>query len=130
MGWCRSRWSRRRWSRCSCGSTMQTLRAPDERLRRAASPLRASLTHEGRGFAPWIAIATALSASSVLVYPWVFPDQQERAGLAAAVGANPALGLIFGPAFDLSTVDGFNAWRSLALGGFLTALGAIFVVVR
>ncbi|WP_255572690.1 ABC transporter permease [Leucobacter tenebrionis] len=96
----------------------------------AAPLLRASLKHEGRGFAPWIVIATALSASSVLVYPWVFPDQQERAGLAAAVGANPALGLIFGPAFDLSTVDGFNAWRSLALGGFLTALGAIFAVVR
>ena len=44
--------------------------------------------------------------------------------------ANPALGLIFGPAFDLTTVDGFNAWRSLALGGFLAALGAIFTVTR
>lgn len=92
--------------------------------------LRTSLRHEGRNFAPWIVIATALSASSVLVYPWIFPDQQERAGLAAAVGANPALGLIFGPAFDLSTTDGFNAWRSLALGGFLVALGAIFTVVK
>lgn len=92
--------------------------------------LRASLKHEGRNFAPWIGIATALSASSVLVYPWIFPDQQDRAGLAAAVGGNPALGLIFGPAFDLSTTDGFNSWRSLALAGFLAALGAIFTVVN
>lgn len=92
--------------------------------------LRASLRHDGIRFAPWIAIATALSASSVLVYPWIFPDPLERAALAVAVAANPALGIIFGPAFDLSTVDGFTAWRSLALAGFFTALGAIFTVVR
>ncbi|WP_062288800.1 ABC transporter permease [Demequina phytophila] len=92
--------------------------------------LRASLHHEARSFAPWIAIVTALSASSVLVYPWVFPTQADREGLATLVGSNPALGLIFGPAFDLSTADGFNAWRALALGGLFTALGAIFVVTR
>lgn len=92
--------------------------------------LRASLHHDGRKFAPWIALPTLLSVSSVLFYPIVFPDEQSRAALAAAISANPALGLIFGPAYDLSTVDGFTAWRSLALGGFLTALGAIFAVVR
>lgn len=92
--------------------------------------LTASLRHEGRSFAPFVAIVTALSISSVIVYPLVFPAQADRAGLAAAVGGNPALGLIFGPAFDLSTTDGFNAWRALALGGLLTALGAIFAVTR
>lgn len=92
--------------------------------------LETSMKQDGRLMAPWIVFATALSASSVLVYPWVFPSLQDRAGLAAAVGSNPALGLIFGPAFDLSTVDGFNSWRSLALGGFLAALGAVFTVTR
>jgi ABC-2 type transport system permease protein len=92
--------------------------------------LRASLHHDGRGFAPWVLIATGLSASSVLVYPLVFPDQAGRQALSGAIGANPALGLIFGPAYDLSTVDGFNAWRSLALGGFLVALGAVLAVTR
>lgn len=92
--------------------------------------LRSSVKYDGRSFAPWIVIVTALSASSVLVYPWIFPSQQDRAGLATAIGANPALGLIFGPAFNISTTDGFNAWRSLALGGFLAALGAIFTVTR
>ena len=92
--------------------------------------LRTSMRHEARSFAPWVAIATVLSASSVLVYPWVFPTEADRAGLATVVGSNPALGLIFGPAFDVSTADGFNAWRTLALGGLLTALGAIFVVTR
>lgn len=92
--------------------------------------LRTTVRHEGRSFLPWILITTALASSSVIVYPWVFPTVQDRAGLAMAVGANPALGLIFGPAFDLSTADGFTAWRSLALGGFLVALGAIFTVTR
>ncbi|GAA4628221.1 ABC transporter permease [Cellulomonas oligotrophica] len=92
--------------------------------------LRASLRHDGRLLAPWVAIATGLAASSVLVYPWVFPTQADREGLAVTIGANPALGLIFGPAHDLSTVDGFAAWRSLALGGFLVALGSVFAVVR
>lgn len=92
--------------------------------------LRASVRHDGRLLAPWVAVVTALSVSSVVVYPWVFPDQASRARLAGAVGSNPALGLIFGPARDLSTVDGFNAWRSLALGGFLLALGAALTVVR
>jgi ABC-2 type transport system permease protein len=90
--------------------------------------LRASLRHDGRRFVPFIALTTALSVSSVIAYSLVFPSPEARAGLAAAIGANPALGLIFGPARDLTTVDGFNAWRSLALGGFLTALGAILLV--
>ncbi len=92
--------------------------------------LRTNVEQDGRRFAPWVVIVTALTATSVLVYPLVFPSQQSRAALAAAIGANPALGLIFGPAFDISTVDGFDAWRSLALGGFLTALGAIFTLTR
>lgn len=92
--------------------------------------LKSSVRHEVRSFAPWVLIATALSVSSVIVYPLLFPDPAERASFAATIGGNPALGLIFGPAFDLSTVDGFNAWRSLALGGFATGLGAIFVVVN
>ncbi len=92
--------------------------------------LRTTLKHDGRLLVPWIVLTTALSTSSVLVYAFVFPTEQDRAALAGAIGANPALGLIFGPAYDLSTVDGFNAWRSLALGGFLAALGAILAVTR
>ena len=91
--------------------------------------LRASFRHDGRMFAPWILIATALSASS-MIYPYIFNSEQERQAFAAAIGANPAIGLIFGPAFDLTTTDGFNAWRSLALGGFLAALGAILMLTR
>lgn len=92
--------------------------------------LRTLLKHEARSYAPWILIVTLLSVSSVIIYPITFSQPQDRAQLAALVGSNPALGLIFGPAYDLMTTDGFNAWRSLALGGFLTALGAIFAVTK
>lgn len=88
------------------------------------------MAEDGRNFVPWIVLATLLTTSSVLVYPWVFPDEASRVALTIAVGANPTLGVIFGPASDLLTADGFNAWRSLALGGFLAALGAIFAVTR
>ncbi|HNV11458.1 MAG TPA: hypothetical protein PKN27_09010 [Propionibacteriaceae bacterium] len=111
-------------------TTSRATHAPTGRLTGTKPLLRASVKHDGRLFAPWIAIVTALSASSVLVYPWVFPSAMDRMALAIAIGANPALSLIFGPAHDLSSVDGFNAWRSLALGGFFTALGATFAVTR
>lgn len=92
--------------------------------------LRHLIRRDGRHFLPWVALATALPVSSVIVYPQIFPTEQDRATLAATIGGNPALGLIFGPARDLGTVDGFNAWRCLALGGLLAALGAIFAVTR
>lgn len=92
--------------------------------------LRTTMRHDGRSFAPWVVVATLLSASSVLVYQWVFPTEQARQALALAVGANPALAIIFGPAYDLTTADGFNAWRALAIGGFLTGLGAVFAVIK
>lgn len=92
--------------------------------------LHATVRHDGRLFAPWVGVVTLLTVSSVVVYPWVFPGLAARRVLAVSIEANPALGLIFGPAHDLTTVDGFNAWRTLALGGFVVALGAIFAVTR
>lgn len=92
--------------------------------------LHVSLQQDRFKIAPWIALLTALSVSSVLAYPWVFPDQASRAELAATIGANPALALIFGPARDLSTADGFNAWRAGQLGAFFAGLMAILIVVR
>lgn len=92
--------------------------------------LKVALRQEVRNIVPWIVLITGLSASSVLAYDRVFPDAQSRAELAATLGSNPALALVFGPARDLMTADGFNAWRAGALGGFFTALMAIFIVVR
>lgn len=88
-----------------------------------------SVRHNARTIAPWVAGVCALSVSSILAYRLIFPDIDDRKQLAAALTSNPALSLIFGPARDLMTNDGFNAWRSGALGTFFAALMAILVVV-
>ena len=46
--------------------------------------LHATMRHDGRLFAPFVVVATLLSTSSVVVYPWVFPDQASREALAVA----------------------------------------------
>ena len=63
--------------------------------------LKVSLRQDARSIAPWIAGVTVLSASSILAYSWIFPDPADRRALAATLGSNPALSLIFGPARDL-----------------------------
>ena len=92
--------------------------------------LRASLHQDARSIAPWVVLISALSASSILIYRWIFTTEAERRGLAATLGVNPALSLVFGPARDLSTPDGFNAWRSGSLGALFAGLMTILIVVR
>ena len=92
--------------------------------------LAVSLRQDARRIAPWVALITALSVSSIIAYPIAFPDEADRAELAATIGANPALALIFGPALDLSTADGFNAWRAGQLAAFFAGLMAILIVIR
>ena len=92
--------------------------------------LKVSLHQDARNIGPWVLLISVLSASSVLGYTWVFPDQAERADLAMTVGANPALSLIFGPARDLMTADGFNAWRAGMLGAFFAGIMTILIVTR
>jgi ABC-2 type transport system permease protein len=92
--------------------------------------LSVSLRQDLRNIAPWVALISALSASSILAYAWIFPDPSDRQQLATTLGANPALSLLFGPARDLSTADGFNAWRAGMLGAFFAGLMAILIVIR
>lgn len=89
-----------------------------------------ALRQDVRNIAAWVVLISMLSASSILAYTVVFPDAEDRASLARTLGANPALSLIFGPARDLSTADGFNAWRAGQLGALFAALMAILIVVR
>lgn len=92
--------------------------------------LKVTLRQEARGIVPWVMLISVLSASSILAYTWIFPDAADRARLATTLGGNPALALIFGPARDLMTADGFNAWRAGSLGAFFTGLMGILIVVR
>lgn len=92
--------------------------------------LKAAVEQNARIMAPWILGVTALSVTSLVGYRFVFPDEASRQGLAMTIGSNPAFNLLFGTPYDLLTEDGFNTWRSLALGGFFTGLMAIILVVR
>nr|WP_296768816.1 multidrug ABC transporter permease [Rhodococcus sp. (in: high G+C Gram-positive bacteria)] len=92
--------------------------------------LRTTLRIDIRNIVPWVLLISALSVSSILAYTWIFPDPQDRIELAATLGSNPALSLIFGPANDLLTADGFNAWRAGQLGAFFAGMMAVLIVVR
>lgn len=95
-----------------------------------ATLVKAAMRQDARNIAPWVMLISVLSASSILAYRWIFTDAAQRQELAATLAVNPALSLIFGPARDLSTPDGFNAWRAGALGAFFAGLMAILIVVR
>lgn len=92
--------------------------------------LKVAIRQDAPNIAPWVILTSVLSLSSILIYLWIFPDVQDRMVLSATLGANPALSLLFGPAHDLMTDDGFNAWRAGQLGAFFAALMAILIVVR
>lgn len=91
---------------------------------------KALLRYDGRLLAPWIVIVTFVSASTPVIFGWLFSSEQDKMVLASSIGSNPALTLIFGTAGDLTTIDGFTVWRGLTLGGFLTALGIVLAVTR
>lgn len=92
--------------------------------------LVATLHQDRRNLAPWVMIISILSASSILVYAWVITEASERQQLAATIGVNPAMALVFGRPDDLLTADGFNAWRAGTLGLFFAGLMAVLAVVR
>lgn len=90
----------------------------------------ATMKHNRSFIAPWVGIVTLLSATSIMAYRWIFPDVADRQSLSMAMGTNPALDLVFGPARNLLTNDGFNSWRAGQLGMLFAALLGIMLVVR
>lgn len=116
-------------------ATRHPHRAPAGTSRPSAAPatralLKVAIRQDAPSIAPWVVLISVLSASSVLIYAWIFPDAADRTALATAMHGNPALSLIFGPARDLSTSDGFNAWRAGQLGAFFAGLMTILIVIR
>ncbi|MFC5370741.1 ABC transporter permease [Arcanobacterium bovis] len=91
---------------------------------------RAGMRYDLKKILPWVLLISLLSVSSVLAYDVAFPDLAERQKMALAMQSNPSLSIIFGPAKDLLTSDGFNAWRAGQLGCFFAALMAILLVTR
>lgn len=91
--------------------------------------LKVNARQDLRRIAPWIALITVLSASSIVGFKLIFTTTAQRAALSATLGSNPVFGLLFGRAGNLYFADGFNAWRALALGGlFASVMGGLIVV--
>ncbi|MEL4356701.1 MULTISPECIES: ABC transporter permease [unclassified Luteococcus] len=92
--------------------------------------LKATIRQDRRNIAPWVVLLSVLSASSIWAWRWIFPDLADRRAFALAIGANPAMELIFGPGRNFLTNDGFNAWRAGSLGAFFAGLMGILIVIR
>jgi len=91
---------------------------------------KTAVKRNARLIAPWILLVNILTVTSFLAYDWIFPHTADRMGLAMTIGSNPAFSLLFGQAHNLLTSDGFNTWRTLALGSLFSGLMTIFLVVR
>ncbi|GAA5129039.1 ABC transporter permease [Haloechinothrix salitolerans] len=78
----------------------------------------------------WLLVLSVLPAGVANAYEQLYPTAAMREPLAATVGANPALAVLLGPAFDLSTPGGFTAWRLLGFHAVIAGLMVIFTVTR
>ena len=110
--------SRRRWRSCSCATTPSRRRAHD-RLHaggdRVAGPVGAA---PGPGDPADLDRVLALSASTYARTTPV-PLGRRPGGAGGSLATSPALKVLYGPAYDLTTAGGFVAWR---IGGFLALL--------
>lgn len=78
----------------------------------------------------WIVALGLMPAVAANAYEELYPTMAARAPLTGTIGDNPALAVLFGPAFDLSTAGGFTAWRMLGILSLFIALMVIFTVTR
>jgi ABC-2 type transport system permease protein len=76
-----------------------------------------------RGALIWGAVFAILVFSSITGYESAYPTALERAKLALSLGGNTGLQALFGQARDLSTAQGFVAWRA---GGLIAPVAAIW----
>lgn len=92
--------------------------------------VRLALRRDRFALPPWLLVLGLLPAGVAGAYEQLYPTEAMREPLTATVGANPALAVLLGPAFDLSTPGGFTAWRLLGFHAVIVALMAIFTVTR
>jgi ABC-2 type transport system permease protein len=92
--------------------------------------LRLALRQDRLRLALWVWAVPLLTIASYVTYGDLFPDAASREALSASMVGNPAVSLILGPGFELSTAGGFTTWRSIVLGSVFIALMVSFTLVR
>ena len=77
----------------------------------------------------WILGLSAVAASTFSAIASLYPQEAERAALAASITTNPAFLAMLGPVGSTS-IGGLSAWRIGVLASTMIGLMAIFTVVR
>lgn len=77
----------------------------------------------------WIFGVSAVAAATFSAIASLYPDEAERAALAASITANPAFLAMLGPV-NSTSVGGLTAWRIGVLTATMIGLMAIFTVIR
>lgn len=90
--------------------------------------VRLALRRDRASLPVWLVVLGLMPAVAANAYDELYPTAAMQAPLTESIGRNPALSVLFGPAFDLSTAGGFTAWRMLSFLGVAIALMAIFTV--
>lgn len=91
--------------------------------------IRLNLRRERIPLLIWILGLSAVAASTFSAIASLYPDQAERAALAASITANPAFLAMLGPV-NSTSVGGLTAWRIGVLTATMIALMAVFTVIR
>ncbi|MGH3467916.1 MAG: ABC transporter permease, partial [Thermocrispum sp.] len=78
----------------------------------------------------WVLVIGVMPAAGAGAYETLYPSPLEREALTGAMSANPSFTLLYGPAFDLSTVGGWTAWRYGVFMGVFLGLACIFTMTR
>ena len=91
--------------------------------------IRLNLRRERIPLLIWILGVSAVAASTFSAIASLYPDEAERAALAASITANPAFLAMLGPV-NSTSVGGLTAWRIGVIAATMIALMAIFTVTR
>ena len=91
--------------------------------------IRLNLRRERIPLLIWILGVSAVAASTFSAIASLYPDEAERAALAASITANPAFLAMLGPVGSTS-VGGLTAWRIGVMAATMIGLMAIFTVIR
>jgi polyether ionophore transport system permease protein len=91
--------------------------------------VRLALRRDRINLPVWIIVLGLVPASTAGAYAQLYPEAKDRAALTAG-GQNPAVAVLYGKAYDLSTAGGFTAWRYGVFLGVFIGLMAVFTVTR
>lgn len=78
----------------------------------------------------WVYGITLLVASTAASFRNLYPTPESRVGFAASIRASGALRALTGPAYELGTIGGLTAWRSVGIASVAAGLMGLLLVVR